>query len=174
MAENWTPIPGWEGLYSASDLGRVRSEVRQVRMGNGAALHTIGGRVLKPWATKQGYLLVSLSRGGRKYPVLVHRLVLSSFVGPCPDGMECCHLDDDPSNNQLDNLRWDTRSANQRDVIKNGNHHKVNKTHCPQRHEYDEANTYRPARGGRGCRKCRTRQVNECKARKAARAAAKG
>jgi hypothetical protein len=56
----------------------------------------------------------------RRKSVLVHRLVLLVFVGPCPDGMECCHWDDDRSNNRLSNLRWDTRKANRSDGIRNG------------------------------------------------------
>jgi hypothetical protein len=32
--------------------------------------------------------------------------------------------------------------------------HNADKTHCPRGHEYTEANTYRPKRGGRECRTC--------------------
>lgn len=49
-------------------------------------------------------------------------LVLLAFVGPCPNGMECCHWDDDPSNNVLSNLRWGTKEDNARDAIRNGKH----------------------------------------------------
>ena len=45
----------------------------------------------------------------------VHRLVLTTFVGPCPDGCECLHLDDNPQNNCLDNLRWGTPKENKND-----------------------------------------------------------
>mgnify|MGYP002780477625 CR=1 FL=1 len=46
----------------------------------------------------------------------VHTLVLEAFVGPCPPGMECRHFPDrDPTNNNLTNLSWGTRSRNQRD-----------------------------------------------------------
>jgi len=171
MTERWLPIAGWEGFYSASDLGRIRSEVRQIRMGNGNSIHTVGGVILTPWMSRTGYLLVALARGGKKTPKLVHRLVIETFIGPCPDGMECCHRDSDKSNNRLENLRWDTRSENQIDRIENGDHHQVNKTHCPYGHPYDEANTYfrktASGRPQRGCRACRSRQAAECKARKA-------
>lgn len=50
----------------------------------------------------------------------VHRLVLESFVGPCPEGMEACHNDGDPSNNSLYNLRWGTRQENYDDSIRHG------------------------------------------------------
>lgn len=50
----------------------------------------------------------------------MHRLVLEAFVGPCPIGMEACHNDGDTSNNQVDNLRWDTRSSNHMDKEKHG------------------------------------------------------
>ncbi len=60
------------------------------------------------------------SRG--QVTVRVHHLVLETFVGPCPDGMESCHRDDDPTNNWVDNLRWDTRQANVNDKMRNGHH----------------------------------------------------
>lgn len=57
---------------------------------------------------------------GVQVPRLVHRLVLEAFVGPCPDGMECCHNNGVRSDNRLENLRWDTRKANGQDRIKHG------------------------------------------------------
>jgi hypothetical protein len=52
---------------------------------------------------------------------MVHRLILEAFVGPCPEGMETCHFPDiNPTNNALENLRWDTRSENTRDQIASG------------------------------------------------------
>ena len=64
------------------------------------------------------------ARGGHKYVGLyddngslrhvdVHTLVLSAFVSPRPDGMECRHLNGDPTDNNLENLTWGTRSENQ-------------------------------------------------------------
>jgi hypothetical protein len=50
----------------------------------------------------------------------VHRLVLEAFVGPCPAGMEACHNNGVRTDNRLENLRWDTRSANCRDRIRHG------------------------------------------------------
>lgn len=67
---------------------------------------------------KTGYYQVELYPG----PVIrsLHRLVLEIFVGPCPDGMECCHNDGNRSNNVLSNLRWDTKQANQADSERHG------------------------------------------------------
>jgi hypothetical protein len=60
------------------------------------------------------------SPGGRSQTTAVHRIVLEAFVGPCPEGMECCHNDGNPRNNNVTNLRWDTRSANQMDSVRHG------------------------------------------------------
>ena len=47
---------------------------------------------------------------------MVHRLVLETFVGPCPSRMECCHFPDrNHGNNRLENLRWDTHKNNMND-----------------------------------------------------------
>lgn len=50
----------------------------------------------------------------------VHRLVLETFIGPCPPKMECRHLDGNPANNRLDNLVWGTRKENMRDRTYHG------------------------------------------------------
>ena len=168
--EKWCAIPEYEGFYSVSNHGRIRSEVRSIRMGNGSALHPVGGRILKPAASRTGYLMVDLCRNGDRQRLLVHRLVLETFIGQAPEGLEGCHFDGDKTNNHLSNLRWDTRSANQEDVIRVGNNHQVNKTHCPQGHPYNIENTYvRPDRNGRthrGCRKCRSAAAARSKQRR--------
>lgn len=64
-----------------------------------------------------GYLAVSLSGKSRRY---IHRLVLQAFVGPCPDGSECRHLDGNPRNNRLENLCWGTRKENTADSVRHG------------------------------------------------------
>lgn len=60
----------------------------------------------------QGHLTrpaVSIRGQGNRY---VCHLVLEAFVGPCPEGLECCHNNGNCHDNRLDNLRWDTRQAN--------------------------------------------------------------
>lgn len=49
----------------------------------------------------RGYKRVSIR--GRKY--LVHRLVYEAFVGPIPKGMEIDHINTNPTDNRIENLR---------------------------------------------------------------------
>ena len=76
-------------------------------------------KILKPYKNRLGYELIKL-KGSHN---LVHRLVLSAFVGAPAEGMHGCHNDSNPSNNMLDNLRWDTRSGNMSDRRGNGSMH---------------------------------------------------
>lgn len=168
----WLPIPGWEGLYDVSDEGQVRSHDRLVFVNRrDSPRHKLQkGRVLRQDVCRNGRLRVILADGDRRERMLVHRLVLLAFVGQCPTDMECCHYNDDPADNRLENLRWDTRSANQHDVVRNGNNSEANRTHCPQGHTYDDVNTYfRPDRYGRICKTCRARASAEAALRRAAR-----
>ena len=57
--------------------------------------------------------------GEAKY-VLVHRLVLETFVGPCPAKHQCLHLDSNPRNNRLDNLKWGTVVENHSTIKRSG------------------------------------------------------
>lgn len=56
----------------------------------------------------------------RQHSVLVSRAVLEAFVGPCPEGMECRHLDGNAHNNRLDNLKWGTPLENAADKSRHG------------------------------------------------------
>lgn len=154
-SERWLPVAGWEGFYSVSDQGRVRSEDRSVVLGNGQTRSYRGRALSQAIEPETGRRQVHLKRPDRGRTYRVHRLVLEAFVGPCPDGLEACHWDDDPANNHLSNLRWDTSVANKRDMDRNGGgNQNAHKTHCVNGHEFTEANTYRRRGGGRDCRAC--------------------
>jgi hypothetical protein len=118
--ERWLPVVGYEGLYEVSDLGRVRSLDRRHRSARGNATQLHRGRLLKP-LRQSGYLAISLCRDGNQKIRQVQGLVLAAFVGPRPEGMQACHgPDPDPTNCRLDNLRWDTKRANQLDRLTQG------------------------------------------------------
>ncbi len=75
-------------------------------------------RPLKQEVIRGGYLRVVLNPGCHRR--LIHRLVLDAFRGPCPEGMECRHLDGTRTNNALSNLCWGTRAENVEDKKRHG------------------------------------------------------
>jgi Mor family transcriptional regulator len=68
-------------------------------------------------AKKVEYLQVCLGAGNTE---AVHRLILETFVGPCPENMECCHEDGNAKNNTLTNLKWGTKKQNGEDRCRHG------------------------------------------------------
>lgn len=117
---NLKTIPGFPN-YAITKDGRVWSKPR-----TDSIYRLRGGRWLTPQKTKNGkYLRVKLCVNGLVFRIQVHSLVLETFVGPCPDGMECRHLDGNPSNNKLDNLKWGTKSENAQDAIRHGTHSSI-------------------------------------------------
>lgn len=120
--EIWKPVVGFEGSYEVSNLGRVRSLPRRVRY-NHKFYMSFRGRVLKTpkrGAHRGGYVGVTLCKLSRAYQRFIHRLVLEAFVGRASHGLQCRHLDGDPSNNCLSNLRWGSVSENCADMLKHG------------------------------------------------------
>lgn len=153
--ERWLPVPGYEGYYDVSDLGRVRSLDRVVPHGRGA-VKRLRGRLLKPRFDSDGRQVVTLYGDGKRLTVRVYVLVLEAFVGPRPPGFDCCHYDGDESNDRLSNLRWDTRSANRLDSVRHGTHQGVVKTACPRGHRLVEPNLTAQSlsKGRRTCLAC--------------------
>ncbi len=163
-SERWLPVVGFEGFYEVSNLGRVRSIDRIIQYSNG---HVRSARGRDLHAYKMGekdHLFVTL-RGRKK---AVHRLVLSAFVGPCPDGMECCHDDGDPTNNAVSNLYWGTRSQNMRDRFRHGwvgagplaRIARNGTNRCPNGHEMVPDNCRKVAKEGHfpRCKQCHVQE----------------
>lgn len=109
----WRTIPGFSN-YRVSRCGKIGSCFK--RAGFGWERTDKVQRVLKPSENNRGARGVILTRDdGKKIHTRVSTLVLTAFVGPRPDGTECCHYDGDPRNNSASNLRWDTRLSNHKD-----------------------------------------------------------
>jgi hypothetical protein len=98
--ETWLPVAGYEGLYSVSNLGRIRGE-RIIR-----AYKT--PRILKQQLNKiKGYLQVGLSRNNKGRTCTVHPLVATAFLGNPPSSKhEVNHKDACKTNNRVENLEW--------------------------------------------------------------------
>lgn len=96
-------VPGFSGYRVGSD-GTVWSSRR--------------GRWirLKESPVGSGYLRVVIAGVHWR----VHRLVLTVFVGPCPDGQQACHNNGHPADNRLENLRWGTPKENANDRSDHG------------------------------------------------------
>jgi len=99
-------IPNFPDYFATKD-GKIGS------------LH-LGGRWLKAYKNRGGYLCVRLYRNKQAHERTVHRLILETFAGPCPEGLEACHGDGNSANNRIKNLRWDTHRANIQDSIRHG------------------------------------------------------
>ncbi len=74
IAEQWSPVPGWEGSYEVSDHGRVRSVERVIRRRNGTD-YTVRERILRPKVHRGGWRSVCLARDGAQYTYYTHSLV---------------------------------------------------------------------------------------------------
>ena len=84
--------------YEVSDQGFVRNKK---------------GKVRKPSTTPTGYQVIVFSVPGAKHVgKYVHRMVMETFVGPCPEGLEVSHINGKNFDNGLDNLCYESRKAN--------------------------------------------------------------
>ena len=116
------PVIGYEGLYQVSNMGNVRSLDREITDRSGC-VRILKGRVRKQVMTRGGYLMVGLCKECKGKWFKVHRLVWMAFNGIIPDGMQINHIDEDKTNNKLENLNlmtckennnWGTRNERNR------------------------------------------------------------
>jgi hypothetical protein len=120
QAEIWRDIPGYEGAYQVSSLGRVRSMDRRIesKSKHGKSYTRFSaGRLISP-SRAEKYAKIVLYPGNKS--VLVHRLVASVFLGPCPEGQEVRHLNGDVTDNSVENLAYGSHKENEADKVRHG------------------------------------------------------
>ena len=101
--EVWKPIKNYEGLYEVSNMGRVKNLNYK---GSGKE------KILKNIKRREGYLMVILTKNGKRRGFLVHRLVAEAFI-PNPEGKPCIdHINTIRNDNRIENLRWVTYKEN--------------------------------------------------------------
>lgn len=103
--ETWVAAFGYEGLYEVSNLGRVKSLLPSKRF-------AVPGHILKPKRVGLGYVGVNLYKDGKGATISIHKLVMRSFVGEAPPGMNVNHKDGVKKNNALTNLEYVTFASN--------------------------------------------------------------
>lgn len=112
-------VGGVVSLYEFEEWREVEGYDYQVKVGHWGSVYT--RKPGKAWKKSRqtlhsgGYLRVALRKNNRQTKKRVHRMVLEAFVGPCPTGMECRHLNGNKRDNRRDNLAWGTHQENVED-----------------------------------------------------------
>ena len=107
--EIWKPVKGYEGLYEASSLGRIKSLPRNTTRGKIRVSNNI-----------RGYPSLRLSNKGviTRHPV--HRLVLKAFLPNPENKPQCNHKNGIKHDNRIENLEWSTAKENARHAFDTG------------------------------------------------------
>lgn len=108
--ESWRDVPGYEGFYEVSNLGRVRNSRTRHVLKNTATQYRGGSYRYS----------VSLCKRGKQSTKKVHRLVAMAFIPNEGGKREVNHIDGNPLNNYAENLEWCTGSENMEHAYKNG------------------------------------------------------
>lgn len=122
VTEEWRSVPGYEGIYEASNKGRVRSLDRVIVQRHGIS-RRFQGKILNPTIRSRSYKYqcVNLAKDTVHTFTPVHHVICLTFNGPKPFPEAVCrHLDDNSENNVPENLAWGTVLDNETDKDKNG------------------------------------------------------
>lgn len=110
--EIWRDIPGYEGVYQASNMGNIRSVRRYVHHYKGGS-KLVKERILKTSVRTTGHsgykqvvVCLGLGEKGKHKTEIVARLVALAFI-PNPENLpEMNHKDENSLNNIWTNLEW--------------------------------------------------------------------
>ena len=169
MKEIWKDIPYYEGLYQASNLGKIRSLDKIVITKNkfGIMHKKIKGKILKLHKNeKEGYIQIILCKSKKNTMWLVHRLIAITFLDNPNNYKEINHINGIKDDNRVENLEWCDRSYNIKHSfrlglshsnfkVKSGTEHhfygkhhsdetkkKMSLKHCKKVKQYDKNNNF--------------------------------
>ena len=122
--ENWKDIPGYEGLYQASNLGRIRTCEGKITCNARFKKRVWKQRILKQKVTthKNGRrdARICLWKDGKEKTWLVARLIAMAWSEGYAPNLTVNHIDGDTLNNKSENLEWVSLADNIRHAVKNG------------------------------------------------------
>lgn len=106
QAEEWRPVPGYNGDYEVSDLGRVRSYKRKKSI------------LLRPLIRPSGHKAVVLCLEGKTKLLSVHRMVALCFINNPYNKKWVCHINGVAGDNRAVNLYWGSPRENTADMLR--------------------------------------------------------
>ena len=122
--ELWKDIPGYEGIYEASNHGRIRTKANKTTSNSRFRIRHWKQRILKQkYSTRSSGkkdFRVSLWKNGKRHDYLTARLIALTWCDGFSDGMTVNHIDGNPENNNADNLEWVSLERNIRHGFDNG------------------------------------------------------
>lgn len=116
MQEIWKDVDGFNGLYSVSNLGRVRVAAHLSTDGRHFPAKMIAVVISK----RDGYGRVNMRKNGKPYAATIHRLVANAFIPNPGNKPEINHKNGDKTDNRVSNLEWCTPKENQQHALKMG------------------------------------------------------
>lgn len=117
--EIWKDVLGYETHYEISSHGRLRSKDKVVPC-KGGKTRRAAGKMRKLFLNKKGYVIATLSLGGKLATFTIHQLVAQAFMSGFVKGDELNHDDGDKTNNKISNLELSNPSHNQLHAVRNG------------------------------------------------------